>query len=759
MSRFFLFLSFFSSLLVNASGSEKGIIGFGRTIYPDLCCLTCHTAFASLYLSCTTFTSHHHGDMEMQMGMTSDECRTSNTPYLQSMAYCIQQECSAEGYSHEEQAKCFHTHVSVDTTTSFHDSLPETPPSIELEEDAEWLNVTKLVNRHVYHVTYGTMAEFASMEYSHTKYSMILYLLVIGTCLLFGIKSQISSTSPFLQRHLSKSPLVSKIRQHITLPALLGSRSRSRHLEPLPGNMGYVPSRALSISITIIIVLNIIFSSVSFGSFQPNIFWPSQAVELCEYVGNRTGTLSLVNMSIAILFAGRNNILIAVTGWSQTTFLTLHRWTARVATVQAVVHSVVYTIMYFEKPFEGARSYAEKAAEPFYWWGIIGTIALCLATAFAILPLRVRSYEFFLVVHIILIVLALVACWYHLIPHFGFQYGYQVWLYICFAFWAADRLARLVRITYYNRLGDAKATIEAIPGSNILHVKVFPRVARGVGPGQHTFLYFPGLGKFWESHPFSIAAWEVNNPEEKKKQSSSSISTMMMGKEEKEEKEEEESSTKPTEITYATRQRHYETKTPTTTTEAHKYNGVCFHLLVRAHSGMTGDLHRYLSSSPSRAEVSVYTEGYYAGHRATLESLYTADTVLCLVGGSGISHALGFVQEYRRRGEMMGNVRRFVLAWSAREIAFIDYVRRNFLAETQDIEVSFWCTGDLESRPPWTAGRMDIASVVRSSVEVGHQTTVLVCGPGQMADETRKQVVGCVKDGFRVHLVEEAFAW
>jgi hypothetical protein len=191
---------------------------------------------------------------------------------------------------------------------------------------------------------------------------MILYLLVVGPCLVWGIKTQISSTFPSLHRKIQALNLMSKVQQHFVLPALFGSR----HLEPLPGNLGYVPGRALSIFIGIYVALNIIFSSVSFGSFQPNVFFLSQQAELCEYVGNRTGTLSLVNMSIAILFAGRNNILIAITGWSQTTFLTLHRWAARVATLQAIVHSIVYTLQYFEPGYDGAATYAAKAAEPFY---------------------------------------------------------------------------------------------------------------------------------------------------------------------------------------------------------------------------------------------------------------------------------------------------------------------------------------------------------------------------------------------------------
>lgn len=186
--------------------------------------------------------------------------------------------------------------------------------------------------------------------------------MVIGICITCGLLAQTASLSPGLQRRLHASRLWSQLQQHLFLPALFGSR----RLEPLSGLAGYVPGRAVSVFIAIYIVLNVVFSAVSFGSFQPNVYFFSQEFELCEYVGNRTGTLSLVNMSISILFAGRNNLLIALTGWSQTTFLALHRWTARVATVQAVVHSIVYTLAYFEPGYAGASAYAAKAAEPFY---------------------------------------------------------------------------------------------------------------------------------------------------------------------------------------------------------------------------------------------------------------------------------------------------------------------------------------------------------------------------------------------------------
>lgn len=429
------------------------------------------------------------------------------------------------------------------------------------------------------------------------------------------------------------------------------------------------------------------------------------------------------------------------------------------------------------------------------WWGIIATIALCLATAFAILPLRIKFYDFFLITHIALVIIALIGCWYHLVPHFGYDYGYQVWLYIAFAFWSADRLARLVRVAYYNRLGSSTAIVEALPGCDIVQVSVFPRVTWGFGPGQHSFLYLPGLGKFWESHPFSIAGWKRQG----QSPLTASTSAFLSNNTAKGEKEIDSGVASLGTDLDSHSNSTARKRQPTLPRQTQVQDRASFQFLIRVHSGMTSNLQRRLFSSSSRSpmEISVYTEGPYAGHRATLQPLFVADTVLCLVGGIGITNALGFVQEYTsanlERGEIseksrgiMKKTKRFILAWSAKEMALIEYVKQNFLVQKDNvkgIEYSFWCTGSsntaaqkwdsindesqkakaesLTSRTTAavTAGRMDIGTVIRSSLEAGHQATVLVCGPGNMADAATKQVVNCVKDGFRVDLVEEAYAW
>lgn len=387
---------------------------------------------------------------------------------------------------------------------------------------------------------------------------------------------------------------------------------------------------------------------------------------------------------------------------------------------------------------------------------------MSLATAFAVLPLRIMLYETFLILHIILIVITLAGCWYHIIPHYGYDWGYQVWLYIAFAFWAAERVARVARIVYINRLGDSKAVVESIPNSNIIQITVFPRVGWSFGPGQHCFLYFPGLEKLWENHPFSVAGWR------RKGQTLPVVSARPSTN---------ESDVKET------------SQVKTVAHEPEVQDCVAVRFLVRVHSGATAELQRRLTScSPGIMEMSVYTEGPYAGHTSTLQPLLATDTVLCLVGGIGITNALGFIQEYAsanpRRGETTGGksrgvmrqTKRFILAWSVREMALLQHVQRNFLLGVEGVEFSFWCTGDMPTgqkedpaqdagslrttaEAPPTPGRMDIGNVIRSSVESGHHTTVLVCGPGAMADEAAKEVVNCVKSGSHVDIVEEAYAW
>lgn len=107
----------------------------------------------------------------MMMGTTSDECRATNKAWLETMAYCIQQNCNADGYPADMQAECFSSQaLGGATQPTFQESIPARPPPQELAPDALWLNETSLVNSELYYSTHGTLAEFVRSEEYHTKY-------------------------------------------------------------------------------------------------------------------------------------------------------------------------------------------------------------------------------------------------------------------------------------------------------------------------------------------------------------------------------------------------------------------------------------------------------------------------------------------------------------------------------------------------------------------------------------------------------------
>jgi hypothetical protein len=61
--------------------------------------------------------------------------------------------------------------------------------------------------------------------------------------------------------------------------------------------------------------------------------------------------MSFANFPLLWLFGGRNNIFLWATGWSFASFNIFHRHVARVATVQAIVHSVLYVVMFIQSKY------------------------------------------------------------------------------------------------------------------------------------------------------------------------------------------------------------------------------------------------------------------------------------------------------------------------------------------------------------------------------------------------------------------------
>lgn len=655
-------------------------------------------------------------------------------------------------------------------------NLPSGAPNITLEYDAIALDQTSLVNDQYYGDTRTSIQGYMKQESAHALYgsvlktstkgaseltqfrnSTIIIVVTVGFCFCLGLHRVLKYTLPSLRLPRPISAFFSK---YIYLPALVGSL----HLQKFPLNLGYVPSRALTLLILAYIALNAAVCAINHPTIIPDTWYILTNKQQTAWLADRLGILSFANIALAIMFSGRNTPLLWITGCSRSEILTFHRWVARIAAIEAIIHVVWYwggTNKDGNDMFTLASDIRTVRYNSSYWnSGIIAIAALVLmATIFSMLPLRTKAYEIFLFLHIIAGLIVLVGLWYHVVWRYNKLFGYETWLYIAFSFWAFDRVARPFRIVLLNwkswyLSSHPSAIAELLPGDEFIRITVFPSFKWKVSAGQHCFLYFLNLKTNpFQSHPFSIASWNDGSmsqthrlnpaapvsepPPQTGAQRSSNSSYIPIF-----------------ELQGLTQNATHQFPQPLPSKPSISF-------LIRQEHGATKHLHAHLlKSKSSKVRTSVLVEGPYGS--APITKLQSADTILAVAGGIGITSIMGFLQMYLSSFGKKVRPTRFALNWTVREESLIQAVR----AQIGDIE-------ELKGRGVdvkivWTGNgdenRIDVKEVVGKEIESeatkGRSVCVVSCGPGALADGVRKAVVGCVgKKGVRVELVEEAFCW
>lgn len=129
-------------------------------------------------------------------------------------------------------------------------------------------------------------------------------------------------------------PMWARIKQHLLYAPLFRSR-HSREFRLFKMNLGILPTRFQSLFLVGVIAMNILYCVYQ-------IPWHGTHQEMLGQLRNRTGILSLVNMIPLVLLAGRNNPLIVALNISFDTFNLFHRSLGRIATIEAVVHSIAH---------------------------------------------------------------------------------------------------------------------------------------------------------------------------------------------------------------------------------------------------------------------------------------------------------------------------------------------------------------------------------------------------------------------------------
>jgi hypothetical protein len=511
------------------------------------------------------------------------------------------------------------------------------------------------------------------------------------------------------------------IKKHILL-APLGKKRHNREIRLSSAiNIGTLPSRFHTILLGCYYLSNFIYC-VKLDYSNPNRY------EVLAELRGRTGMLASANMIPLIILAGRNNPLIQILKISFDTYNLLHRWIGRMFVLEALIHTLAWTIS--EVASSGWAGVSSKIAnDPFIGYGTASVIAVVLILITSPSAVRHAYYETFLNGHIIFAFVTmlgvLVHCQLGQLPQLSY-------IQTVIVLWSLDRFARLARNIWYNysfKAGFTTATVDCLPGDACRVTLHLPKHV-AINPGSHAYLRFPHL-KPWDSHPFSIAMTkDVSLTPELPSVEKSSKSILDRSK-------------LRTDVSF----------------------------IIHAQTGWTRQLHRK-ALEHSRGGLSTYAlfEGPYQGNH----SLDSYGTLLLFAGSSGISHQLPFLT-HLLSGHAAGTVatRRITLVWIIRDVEHLEWVRpymNEILAlpsRKEVLTVKLFITRPNSPReivsPSSTVqmypGRPNVRLLTETAVKerVGAMC-VTVCGPGSLADNVREAVRGAQEIG-AIDFIEESFTW
>ncbi|KAI0161868.1 ferric reductase like transmembrane component-domain-containing protein [Hypoxylon sp. FL1284] len=677
-------------------------------MYQPTCAFACHDALSAYELSCSVpidpkdAGGNHLGDMSMPTFITSPKCYATDDNYLKSVAYCISTHCHDSPLSDLEHYWSTFLVGRIPGQPTPKESYSEAlaranPPPVGIVPPMTTLDRTTLVVEQAYKAIYNADSYFEQMETKQSELGLVLLI----TGVIIPVACSLLRFVPF------PSAIASRFKSYFIDPPLIGRR----HREPLR-NLALIPTRGQALMVAYFIIINVVLSCVDYRLVWPNAYYGRQKDQLLVYITNRLGVLSFANLPLLILYSSRNNILLWLTNWSQTTFLQLHRWVAIICTIEACIHSAIYLQIYL--------SFGQHASESkqLYWiWGIVATLAMTILLPGSILPIRQKAYNLFLASHFVIALLALVGCYYHIYYRYDRQWGYETWIYIAFAFWAFDRAARIVRLA---RNGIRLAQITVID-DDYVKVTIPGAAARG-----HAYLYFlmPSrrVWELWESHPFSVMETMLNETQ-KAADSTANVEGMPLkltvaGKEALP----EQGSVTSEFIRFGTVEQSSTSFEP----------GLAFFVRT-TQNGLTSALR-------ARSTARVLIESSYPTF--SLSKLRAVPNCIVIAGGVGITAVAPLL---RSRGP--GRVRFF---WGVRSKPLVEAVVNAMGIDVFTPNV----VGEIA-----VGSRLNLRAILEREVLGDSETVVVVCGPAKMADEARAIVCGLGREGKNVKFIDEAYTW
>ncbi|KAF5971582.1 ferric reductase Fre2p [Fusarium bulbicola] len=675
--------------------------GYGRDDYPVECAQACSYAMPS-NLDCPEYA-----------GMTAEEkaaaypsaaCFANDTSYLTSIAYCIHSYCpkTVKIYKIEYfwEVKMIYNSEALTIRWSYPEALAQvniTTPPKPMSPDETVFNRTISIDATTYQSYMNGVKGNKAIAKNESMYSILAFM----TCVMVPIGFSLLRFLPL------PSSWRSKFYGYFIDPPAWGRQHSVATL-----GIGMVPTRGQALFILYLIAINCLATFAGYPNYAPNAIFPDRHYELMRHIGNRAGSVAFANIPVVILYAGRSSVLLRLTNWSYSTFLLLHRWTATICVVQVALHSLLWLRIMIE-----GDSYPLVLTYPYWYVGVVGTVAFSALIPFSMLPIRKIMYEVFLITHIVLTIGALVGSWYHIVFLYEDKGGYEIWLIIAFAFWGLERLLRILRVSRY---GIKKAYVTRID-DKYLRIDIPDVDAHG-----HCFAYFPTLSwRVWENHPFSIVNCSKGQLDGESLTPSSASHTQS----------ENEGAISPTEASASKEMGGAMSNIRQLRVQCNATKpGIT--LFVQNLRGMTAKLAK---KADTGIAIPVLIESSY-GHEDTsrFEPNTEYPNTLVISGGVGIAGALSSLQaSLSMYAKPLGTTK---LYWGIKSKGLVEVVRSMIVGghtagAKEGGESSNW--GHIETHVS-VGERMDIKRVLTTELEnaIGG-TTVVVCGPHAMCDEAR----------------------
>ncbi|KAI5821074.1 ferric reductase NAD binding domain-containing protein [Pyronema omphalodes] len=224
-----------------------------------------------------------------------------------------------------------------------------------------------------------------------------------------------------------------------------------------------------------------------------------------EMIAVRAGWMTLTQLPLVFLMAGKANIVGRLTGTSYERLNWIHRSVSRCMLITALIH-----LSYFLRSWARYHYIQRKLMIDIHSQQGLGAFCV-LAWLFvsSLAPIRGWRYEIFVIQHMISAIGFLVIVWIH-IPD---EANYFVWFPV--GIWALDRLVRWGWLLYHNfslfhpsthksgPLFACKATFTPL-SSNSTKITI-PNPPLSWKPGQHAFLTCHSLAPL-QQHPFTISS-------------------------------------------------------------------------------------------------------------------------------------------------------------------------------------------------------------------------------------------------------------